>query len=40
MIRVQSKSFAYDDGVPLLSGVTVTVEPGEYLVVAGSSGSG
>lgn len=40
MIRLQSGSFAYDDGVPLLSGVTVAVEPGEYLVVAGASGSG
>lgn len=40
MIRLRSESFAYDDGVPLLPGVTVTVQPGEYLVVAGASGAG
>lgn len=40
MIRLESESFTYDDGVPLLVGVTLAVHPGEYLVVAGPSASG
>jgi energy-coupling factor transporter ATP-binding protein EcfA2 len=40
MIRLESESFVYDDGVPLLTGVTLALQPGEYVVVAGASGSG
>lgn len=40
MISIESTSFAYDDGAPLLVGVTLAVRPGEYVVVAGASASG
>jgi energy-coupling factor transporter ATP-binding protein EcfA2 len=40
VIRLESEAFAYDDGVPLLTGVDLTVEAGAYVVVAGASGSG
>ncbi|MCU1633533.1 MAG: hypothetical protein JWM61_2185 [Micrococcaceae bacterium] len=40
MIRLESESFVYDDGVPLLTGVALAVQPGEYVVIAGASGSG
>ncbi len=40
MISIRSESFQYDDGARLLAGLTVTVRPGEYLVIAGASASG
>jgi energy-coupling factor transporter ATP-binding protein EcfA2 len=40
MISIRSESFRYDDGVRLLAGLSLTVRPGEYLVIAGASASG
>ncbi|GGN61297.1 ABC transporter ATP-binding protein [Actinoplanes lobatus] len=39
-LTVEDAAFAYGDGTPVLSGVAVTVRPGEVLAVTGTSGAG
>jgi phospholipid/cholesterol/gamma-HCH transport system ATP-binding protein len=40
LVRFQDVHFAYEEGVPVISGVSFTVARGETLVVLGGSGSG
>lgn len=40
MISVRDLGFAYSDGTRAVDGVSLTVDDGEYLVVAGPNGSG
>ncbi len=40
MIRFDDVSFAYETGRPVLSGVSLCVEPGRIVAVAGANGSG
>ncbi|GAA2540496.1 ABC transporter ATP-binding protein [Winogradskya consettensis] len=39
-LTVEGADLAYGDGVPVLTGVTVTARPGELLAVTGTSGAG
>jgi len=39
-LTVESASFAYDEGQPVLRDVTVAARPGEMLAVTGTSGAG
>ncbi|GAA0422740.1 ABC transporter ATP-binding protein [Actinoplanes capillaceus] len=39
-LTVEDAAFGYGDGTPVLSGVAVTVRPGEVLAVTGTSGAG
>jgi putative ABC transport system ATP-binding protein len=39
-LTVEEAEFGYGDGLPVLTGVTVTARPGEVLAVTGTSGAG
>ena len=39
-LTVEGADLAYGDGVPVLTGVTVTARPGELLAITGTSGAG
>jgi putative ABC transport system ATP-binding protein len=39
-LTVETADFGYGDGSPVLSGISVTVRPGELLAVTGTSGAG
>jgi zinc transport system ATP-binding protein len=40
VVRVDHVSFAYDDGVPVLDDLTLSVRPGEFVAVVGPNGAG
>ena len=40
MIEVRDVSFSYSDGVPILSGVSLTIPTGDYVGIVGPNGSG
>jgi ATP-binding cassette subfamily B protein len=39
-VRFDNVHFAYDEDIPVLRGVTFTIEPGEKLAIVGPTGSG
>jgi zinc transport system ATP-binding protein len=40
VVRVDHVSFAYEDGVPVLDDLSVSVRPGEFVAVVGPNGAG
>ena len=40
VVRVDHVSFAYEDGVPVLDDLTLSVRPGEFVAVVGPNGAG
>ncbi len=40
MIRVEHVNKAYEQGIPALTDITLSIEPGEFVFITGDSGSG
>ncbi|MBP1764815.1 MAG: hypothetical protein H6Q65_1873, partial [Firmicutes bacterium] len=40
MLEIKEVSYCYQQGKPVVDNVSLTVEPGEFVAIAGRNGSG